>query len=133
MDSLIEQFLAADSFAVVGASNDPEKYGARVFAAYRKRGLEAFPVNPSQDEIQGVRAYPSLLDLPAPAPSVSVITPPSVTERVVEDAKRAGVKILWLQPGAESPAAIAAAENAQIDVIHGGPCILVSFATLGKG
>jgi len=56
---------------------------------------------------------------------VSVITPPSVTEQIVEEAIKLGVQHIWLQPGAESPDAIEACRNAGINVIHSGPCILV--------
>jgi predicted CoA-binding protein len=56
---------------------------------------------------------------------VSIITPPPVTERVVEDAHSAGITRLWMQPGAESPRAIERCAELGIDVIAGGPCLLV--------
>ena len=125
----IDLFLGASCFAVVGASNDMNKYGAKIFAAYRQKQLTVYPINPKESEIQGVPAYKSLADLPEPCPSVSVITPPAVTEKVVAEAIAAGVEHIWLQPGAESQAAIEAAEAAGLNVIHSGPCILVKFAT----
>jgi len=63
--------------------------------------------------------------LPKQVIGISVITPPKITESVVQEAIRAGVKHIWMQPGAESPAAIAAAEAAGLEVIAGGPCLLV--------
>jgi predicted CoA-binding protein len=71
-----------------------------------------------------------LLELPESVQSVSIITPPAVTKAVVQDAIKAGIKYLWMQPGAESASAIEAAENAGIEVIHGGACVLV---VLGYG
>ena len=56
---------------------------------------------------------------------MSIITPPPVTERVVEEAAAAGVEHLWMQPGAESDAAVARAEELGLSVIAGGPCLLV--------
>ena len=56
---------------------------------------------------------------------VSIITPPDITERIVDDAIRLGIGHLWIQPGAASDRAAARAADAGINVISGGPCILV--------
>lgn len=130
LQSLEERFFSASAFAVVGASNDLNKYGAKVFAGYRRLGLDVFPINPKSEIVQGVPAFASLGDLPSPAPSVSIITPPAVTERVVEDAAAAGAEILWLQPGSESPRALELAREHGLATIHGGPCILVAFSRM---
>ena len=60
--------------------------------------------------------------------ALSIVTPPAITERVVEEAIAAGVRFLWMQPGAESEAAIARAEQAGVLVIARGPCMLVELA-----
>lgn len=124
-DPDIQAFLACDRFAVVGASNDKHKYGAKVLRCYRQNDREVYPVHPRETQIQGLDAHPSLASLPVPVLAASVITPPAVTEKVVEDAIEAGVQFLWMQPGAESEAAIDKAEEAGIRVIAGGPCLLV--------
>ena len=121
----IGQFLSASSYAVVGASPRRHKYGNKVLRALIDHGREVVPVHPAVKEVEGLQAYPSLLDLPETPEAVSIITPPSVTERVVDQAIERGVKYLWMQPGAESDQAIAAAEEAGIPVIAGGACLLV--------
>ncbi len=123
----INQFLAGKRFAVVGASTDREKYGNKVLRVYQQNKLEAVPINPKADEIEGLKAYPDLASVPGEIDGVSIITPPKVTEHVVVEAVKRGIKNIWMQPGAESAAAIAAAEAAGADVIAGGPCILVSL------
>ncbi len=125
VDDLIQEFLAAEAFAVVGASNDLAKYGAKVLRSYVQQGRRAFPVNPREETVQGLQAYPSLRDLPEPVHSVSIITPPSITNQVVEDAAASGVRSLWMQPGAESDSAISRAHELGMQVIAGGPCLLV--------
>ena len=57
--------------------------------------------------------------------AISIITPPKVTEAVVEEAGRLGIRHVWMQPGAESDAAIARATELGMNVIAGGPCLLV--------
>lgn len=121
----IEAFLNAPAFAVVGAGNRMEKYGSKVFACYLQNDRTAYPINPRDETVQGHTAYKSLAELPESVESVSIITPPAVTEKVVEEAITLGVKSVWMQPGAESQAAIENAEANGLSVIANGPCVLV--------
>ncbi len=125
------RFLDSKLFAVVGASNNRGKFGNRVLRHYLRHGRTAVPVNPRQDTVEGLRAYPDLAAAVAACPGLdraSIITPPRVTEAVVDQAIALGsITMLWMQPGAESPAAIAAARAAGIEVIAGGPCVLVEL------
>ncbi len=121
----IDAFLNGTHYAVVGASTDRSKYGNMVLRAYLQNGRSVTPVNPRADEIEGVPAVDSLSEIDQPVHGISVITPPAITERVVQDAIDAGIGHIWMQPGAESQAAVATAEAAGINVIHSGPCALV--------
>ena len=123
----IEKFLSGKRFAVVGASQDRTKYGNKVFRVYQQNRYDAVPVNPKADEVEGLQAYPDLSSIPGTIDGVSIITPPAVTERVVQEAIQKGIKHIWMQPGAESDAAVQAAKEAGANVIAGGPCILVSL------
>ncbi|MFN3183246.1 MAG: CoA-binding protein [Nannocystaceae bacterium] len=128
----VDQFLSGESFAVVGASRDRSKFGNKVLRAYLDRDMPVVAVNPRESgEIEGATVVATLADLPTPVHGVSIITPPAVTEKVVEDAIAAGIRHLWMQPGAESPRAIRAAEEAGLSVIAGGPCILVELPRRG--
>jgi len=123
----IQQFLKSPAFAVVGASDDPSKFGHKVYMCYLRHNLKAHAVNPRLKEINGNPVFPTLGDLPEKVEAISVITPPAVTEKVVEDAIANGIKHIWMQPGAESDVAVDKAEKAGINVIHGGPCLLVEL------
>jgi len=87
--------------------------------------MEVYPINPKAPEVEGLKAFANLAELPVKVVGISVITPPSVTERVVEEAAAAGVQRIWMQPGAESPEALRRAQELGMEVIAGGPCILV--------
>ena len=129
----IEAFLTATSCAVVGASTDRSKYGNKVLRCYQQNGRKVYPVNPKAPDVEGLRAYPSLTALPEPVPAISVITPPAATEQVVHEAHAAGVKHVWMQPGAESDEAIRTAEALGMNVIAGGPCLLVVMGYREQG
>jgi uncharacterized protein len=125
--SKIQSFLAGKRFAVAGASTDRSKYGNKVLRVYQQNKMDVVPINPTATEVEGLTAYPNLASAPGPFDGVSIITPPKVTERVVDEALRLGIKHIWMQPGAESELAIQAAEAAGASVIAHGPCILVSL------
>jgi predicted CoA-binding protein len=121
----IAQFLGGAPHAVVGASRDSSKIGNRVLQAYLQTQRPVYPVNPAVQEIEGVKAYPDLASLPTLVHGVSVVTPPHLAESIVEQAGAIGVKNIWFQPGAESDPAVARAQELGMNVIAGGPCILV--------
>jgi uncharacterized protein len=121
----IAEFLAGAPHAVVGASRDRSKIGNQVLQAFLQAGRPVFPVNPGAEEVEGLKSYADLKSLPTTVHGVSVITPPRVTESIVEKAGSIGIKNIWLQPGAESEQAVLRAKELGMNVISGGPCILV--------
>jgi len=123
----IDAFLKSGPYAVVGASTNRDKYGNKVLRAFKQHALTVYPVNPREQEIEGLRCYPQLRQLPEPIRGLSVITPPPVTEQVVEELPAFGARFIWMQPGAESDAAVARAEELGLTVIAGGPCLLVTL------
>lgn len=121
----IEAFLAGSSFAVVGASQKRSKYGNKVLRCYLQHSLTVFPVNPTADQVEGLQAYPKLNDIPEPIHGVSVVAPPVIAESIVREAADLGIRHIWFQPGAESDEAIALAQKREMNLIAGGPCLLV--------
>jgi predicted CoA-binding protein len=121
----IDDFLAEGPWAVVGASTNREKYGNKVLRTYLQHELEVYAVNPRAEVIEGVESFADVAALPANVRGLSIITPPAITEQVVEDAAARGIRHLWMQPGAESAKALERAEELGLSVIAGGPCLLV--------
>jgi len=121
----IEAFLEGSPHAVVGASQDRSKYGNKVLRAYLQKQRAVYPVNPKADVIDGTNAYPDLASLPEAVHGISVITPPAVTETIVERAAELGIENIWMQPGAESAAAVERSAELGINVIAGDACLLV--------
>jgi predicted CoA-binding protein len=123
----IEQFLDGAPHAVIGASLDRSKYGNKVLRAYLQANRTVFPVNPKAEIVEGLKAYSSLTELPEAVHGISIITPPEVTRSVIEQAGTLGIQNVWMQPGAESDVAIGCATQLGMNVIAGGPCILVAL------
>ena len=121
----IQQFLASPVFGVVGASINRDKYGNKVLRCFQQSGKVVIPVNPNEAEIEGIACAATLSDLPTDALSISMITPPAVTARLVPLAIEKGIRNIWMQPGAEHPDAVALCRERGINVIADGSCILV--------
>lgn len=106
------------TFAVVGVSQDPTRYGHEIFAALMNKGYIAYPVNPKYDSVDSHRCYPSLEMLPE-TPEVAVtVVPPAVTEQVVETCIRLGIGTVWMPPGAWSEKAVETCEANGIQEVH---------------
>lgn len=119
-------FPEVTSVAVVGASRDKEKWGYKVFkTVHQYQDLDVYPINPNAEEINGVKAYPTIKNLPKTPDLVISVVPPNITEKIVKQAKKLGVKKIWFQPGSESKEAIKMAENAGMKVFH-DVCMVVS-------
>jgi len=125
MEEKITRFLSAEAFGVAGASSNRAKYGNKVLRCYQQHSRPVIPINPRAETIEGLLCVASVADLPAEVTSLSIITPPTITEQVVEQAITRGIKNIWIQPGAESPHAVARCEEAGINLIADGSCLLV--------
>lgn len=121
----IDQFLSSEAFGVAGASSDRQKYGNRVLRCYLQNGKKAVPLNPRETQIEGIACVSAVADLPPTVASLSIITPPAVTEKLVAEAVAHGIRNIWMQPGAESPAAVALCRENGVNVIADGSCLLV--------
>ncbi len=89
--------------AVVGASDDPSKYGNVIYRDLRPKGFVVFAVNPNRTHVAGDEAFPSLKELPDRPTIVDLVVPPAVGGKVLRECLHLGLMNVWLQPGAESP------------------------------
>ena len=123
--SLIHHFLRKENiFAVVGVSQNPKKYGHKVYKDLKAAGYTVYPVNPYVDEVLGDKCYPSLKELPEKPDVVDTVVPSEVTEQIVKECKKLGIDKVWMQPGSESAQAIAFCRQNNIQVVHDA-CVMV--------
>jgi len=113
--------------AVVGASSNRDKFGNRAVRAFQQRGFTVIPINPHEREVEGLKAYASVLDVPGPIDMASLYVPPNVGEQVIADIARKGIAEVWLNPGAESDELIARARALNIQ-----PIVACSIVAIGE-
>jgi hypothetical protein len=113
--------------AVIGASSDRRKFGNRALRAFRQQGYTVIPINPNEQEVEGLKTYASVLDVPGAIDMASFYVQPEIGERVIDEVARKGIAEVWLNPGAESDALIARAQTLQIQ-----PIVACSIVAIGQ-
>ncbi len=94
-----EMMLKKKVWAVVGANDNPEKYGNRIYKKLKANGYKVYPVNPNYEIIEGDKCYNDLLSLPEKPEVIDMVVSPKRGIPVIEEAARLGIKNIWLQPG----------------------------------
>lgn len=105
------------SVAIIGASADPRKFGHRAVRAFRRQGYTVFPINPNEAEVDGLKTYPSVLDVPDPIDMATFYVPPDVGQSVMVDVAKKRIAEVWLNPGSESDELISLARALNIEPI----------------
>ncbi|MGV3489540.1 MAG: CoA-binding protein [Tuberibacillus sp.] len=87
--------------AVVGLSSDPSKASNEVAKYLLDHGYEIIPVNPSLDEVFGIKAVPTLKDIEGHVDIVNVFRRPEFLLEVAKEAEAIGADVYWAQLGLE--------------------------------
>ncbi|KAL8775370.1 MAG: hypothetical protein Q9209_000378 [Squamulea sp. 1 TL-2023] len=104
MDIAAKTFFGSQFYAVAGASADKSKFGYKLLAWYHSRHLPVQPVTPSRPSIlvssKEYSTVASVGELESPGEtSLSIVTQPHITLKVLREAKEAGISCVWMQPG----------------------------------
>lgn len=126
MNKDIKNYVEQEVWAVVGATDNTKKFGWKIYKKLKNQGFTVYPVNPKLKEIDGEKVYSRLSELPEKPGAVDIVVPPQVTEEVVKECKELGIERVWMQPGAESMAAIKYCQDNGIEVVYNA-CVLVDF------
>jgi predicted CoA-binding protein len=104
--------------AIIGASNDRQKYGNKALRSYASQGNEVFPVNPNEPEIEGLKAYSSISEVPGPIDRVLMYVPPRVGIGLLPAIKESNAAEVYLNPGSESDALLARAAELGLKTVQ---------------
>ena len=115
-----------ETVVILGASRSREKFGNKAVRAFAAQGKQVYPVNPYADEIEGLKAYRTLEELPAVSVDrVLIYLPPVVGISLLEDIRKLNPAEVWLNPGSESPELLEKAEEIGLPVIQA--CSILSI------
>jgi hypothetical protein len=122
-DEIGELLAQTKTIAVVGLSSDPMRPSFGVAQYMQRHGYKIVPVNPSEAEVLGERAYKTLSDVPDKLDLVDVFRRPEFVPAIVDDAIRLNIPAIWLQEGVVNEAAAQKARDAGLFVVM-DRCIL---------
>ena len=102
--------------AVVGASSNRAKFGNKALRAFLAEGFRVFPINPNEREVEGVKTYASVLDVPESIEMATVYVQPDVTLQLLDEFQRKAIPEIWVNPGAEDDAVMMEARRRNMNV-----------------
>lgn len=112
-------------WAVIGANNDPDKFGNIIFKRLKSEGYTVYPVNPMYDNVEGDKCYPDLASLPEKPEVLDMVVSPKRGKAFIEEAARLGIKNIWLQPGTYDQELLKLIEEKQLVGLQA--CVLVAL------
>ena len=114
--------------AVIGASSNREKWGNKAVRAFAQQGYTVYPVNPIEPEVEGLKAYASINDVPVRPQKISVYVPPQRLVSLLPDIASRGCDELFLNPGTESAEVLAECERLGLNAIQACSIIAVGVS-----
>ena len=88
--------------ALVGASNEPKKYGNKILLDLVSKGYNVVPINITEDTIAGIKTYKNVLDLKESPSIINFVVPPKIGFEITKELVENNYDNFWYQPGAES-------------------------------
>ncbi len=124
MEHNIKKILSSSSFAVAGSFRNKSKYAYQILLMLIKQEKKVWPVNPRGGIVEGIKCYKTVLDIEEDIEAISIVTPPAITEAIVEQCREKGIYNIWMQPGAESSKAINFCRQNEINLIYNA-CLII--------
>jgi predicted CoA-binding protein len=114
------------TIAIIGASQDRNKFGNKAVRAYAHQGYDVFPVHPTADAIEGIPVYRTVLDTPVlELDRISIYLSPEASAKILEEIARKPAREVWFNPGADTPEVLAKARSLGMNVVSG--CSIVDL------
>ena len=134
MNAIIEKFVNDKNIALIGVSTAKQKFGNYLLTELTKKGYGIFPVHPTLKEVNGMKCYGDIFELPDHVTNLILVVQPTVTEQIVAQLKGSSIKRVWMHKGAgkgsASAAAIKTCNDMGIEVVYGF-CPMMFFSRSG--
>lgn len=99
---IVEKTLNMKNWAVVGATDNKDKFGYKIYKRFKDYGYNVFAVNPGLDEIDGDKSYSSLKEIKTNIDAVDMVVNKKIALEVLKDVRDKDIEFVWLQPGSRS-------------------------------
>lgn len=135
MQNTINNFKNSKNIAIAGISRTKKtNIGNILLAELSKKGYNIYPINPNTNEIDGVKCYNKVNDLPSEVDSIIIATNQNLTDEIVYSVKNTNIKRVWMQKGSgkgsATPESIKFCKENKIEYVY-GICPMMAFGTGG--
>ncbi|HWR61148.1 MAG TPA: CoA-binding protein [Clostridia bacterium] len=120
-----ETLLGKKVWAVIGANDNPDKFGNIIYKRLKSEGYRVYPVNPMYTEVEGDKCYPDLSSLPEKPEVLDMVVSPKRGKDFIEEAARLGIQNIWLQPGTYDQELLALIAEKKLTSLQS--CVLVAL------
>ena len=110
--------------AVVGASDNKNKWGWKIYKKLKSSDFNVYPINPNHKKIDNSICYPDLKSLQEKPDIVIIVVPSKIAVQIIKECKNLGIDKVWMQPGSESEKAINICKKNHIKLIYNN-CFIV--------
>lgn len=114
--------------AIIGTSPKRDKYANKAMRAFLQRGDEVVPIHPAHDEVEGLKTYASVLEVPGEIDVASFYVAPKIGMRVLAECAEKGIREIILNPGAESDELLQRARELGIEAKVACSILLAGFS-----
>lgn len=115
--------IGKEVWAVVGANQNPNKFGNKIYKKLKSIGYVVYPVNPMYETIEGDTCYKNLTELPKKPDVINMVVSPEIGKGFIKEAIELKIRNIWFQPGTYSKEIYHILKGKEIDVVQA--CILV--------
>lgn len=123
---MFDEFINKDFiYAIVGANDDPKRYGYIILDNLYKKGYKVVGVNPKYKKIDQVDCYSDLKSLPQKPDVVVFVVPPASSLLVLDEVNDLGSKKVWFQPGTYDEVVADKVKQMNLEAVIDGSCIMV--------
>ena len=131
MNQLKETMMKKNRWAIVGATDKKDRFGYKIPILMREHGYEVYGVSPKYDDIEGIKVYKSLADIPERPEVVNMVVNPAIAEGVLREAAELGINYIFFQPHSYDDETVKLAEELGLEVLL-DDCVHKTLLTEGR-
>lgn len=122
---MVQKMLEMKTWAVVGASENKEKFGWKIFKKLKDRGYKVYPISPNYETIDGDKCYKNLTELPEKPEVIDMVIAPKYGINTIKEASELGIQNIWLQPGTYNDELLSLIKEEGLNSVQA--CVLVEL------
>ena len=124
-NNLVQSMLKNKVWGVVGATDNKEKFGYKVYKKLKTKGYTVYPINPKLNTVDGDKCYPDISLLPEKPQVINMVVSPKVGIEIINQALKLGIDSFWLQPGTYDEELMDLIEKNRLNAVQA--CVIVAL------